>query len=242
MLADLGVTWYTFLEQGRPIRISSEALMRIARALRLNDHETAHLFQLAERTPPPSRPVEDVGPMLRRWIESLGPIPCWMYNACWEPLAWNRAASIVWFDVDATEPGERNLVWQTFMSPESRERIHNWESICRASVSALRRSYGEHQDDPHFEALIERLLQASPEFRTWWRRHDVTPRRSWQITLEHPTAGPLEFIALAMQPIALPSLRFSLLNGAPGTGTTERLAALLDGVAHHDAVPRPALT
>jgi hypothetical protein len=240
MLADLGVTWYTFLEQGRPIRISSDALQRIAQALRLNDHETGHLFTLAERTPPPRRKAEDVAPALRRWIEALGPIPCWLYNSYWEPLAWNRAANLVWFDCDAVEPGERNLMWQTFLSPESRKRIHNWQSICRASVSALRFSYGENQDDPRFDALIQRLSEGSPEFRTLWRQHDVNPRRSWSITLEHPTAGPLEFIGLAMQPVPVPGLRLALLTGAPGTGTTERLTALLNASVDGHRVPTPA--
>ena len=56
-LADVGVTWYTFLEQGRRIKMSAQALQRVADALRLPPQEVTHLFLLAERIPPSRRTV-----------------------------------------------------------------------------------------------------------------------------------------------------------------------------------------
>src|SRR5690242_4983575 len=47
-LAGVGVTWYTWLEQGRRINASVQVLDAIARALRLDPTERAHLFRLAE--------------------------------------------------------------------------------------------------------------------------------------------------------------------------------------------------
>jgi hypothetical protein len=41
------VTWYTWLEQGRDIRVSPDTLHRIARALRLTPTDTAYLFMRA---------------------------------------------------------------------------------------------------------------------------------------------------------------------------------------------------
>jgi transcriptional regulator with XRE-family HTH domain len=51
-LAGIGATWYTWLEQGRDIRVSPEALAAIARALKLDSAERAHLFHLAGHAPP----------------------------------------------------------------------------------------------------------------------------------------------------------------------------------------------
>ena len=43
-LAGVGVTWYTWLEQGRPINASVQVLNAIATTLRLDAVERAHLF------------------------------------------------------------------------------------------------------------------------------------------------------------------------------------------------------
>ncbi|HEX5295603.1 MAG TPA: helix-turn-helix transcriptional regulator, partial [Streptosporangiaceae bacterium] len=45
-LAGVGVTWYTWLEQGRPIRASAQVLEAVARTLRLDPTERQHLFRL----------------------------------------------------------------------------------------------------------------------------------------------------------------------------------------------------
>src|ERR671937_2628709 len=47
-LAGVGVTWYTWLEQGRPINASVQVLDAIARTLRLDRTEREHLYRLAE--------------------------------------------------------------------------------------------------------------------------------------------------------------------------------------------------
>src|ERR1700728_2436422 len=47
-LAGLGVTWYTWLEQGRPIHASPQVLEAVARTLQLDDVERQHLFRLAD--------------------------------------------------------------------------------------------------------------------------------------------------------------------------------------------------
>src|SRR3954469_3641279 len=46
-LAGVGVTWYTWLEQGRPINASVQVLDAVARTLRLDATERQHLYRLA---------------------------------------------------------------------------------------------------------------------------------------------------------------------------------------------------
>src|ERR1700730_4504368 len=48
-LAGMSVTWYTWLEQKRPIGVSAGALDNLARVLRLSPAERVQLFQLAGR-------------------------------------------------------------------------------------------------------------------------------------------------------------------------------------------------
>ena len=51
LLAGVGVTWYTWLEQGRQINASTQVLDAVARTLRLDRVEREHLYRLAEATP-----------------------------------------------------------------------------------------------------------------------------------------------------------------------------------------------
>src|ERR671938_794127 len=75
-LAGVGLTWYTWLEQGRDIRVSDDVLASIARALQLEPAERAHLFRLAGHAPPPAEPADaSIPPRLRRGLRPSGPFP-----------------------------------------------------------------------------------------------------------------------------------------------------------------------
>ena len=52
-LAGVSVDWYTWLEQGRPISVSTQVLESLVQALHLHADERAHLFFLAHQQPPP---------------------------------------------------------------------------------------------------------------------------------------------------------------------------------------------
>src|SRR5487761_583420 len=47
-LSGVGVTWYTWLEQGRQINASPQVLGAVARTLLLDQAEREHLFRLAD--------------------------------------------------------------------------------------------------------------------------------------------------------------------------------------------------
>src|ERR1700755_2655057 len=51
LLAGVGVTWYTWLEQGREINASTQVLDAVASTLRLDRAEREHMYMLAEATP-----------------------------------------------------------------------------------------------------------------------------------------------------------------------------------------------
>src|ERR1700746_124978 len=51
LLAGVGVTWYTWLDQGREITASTQVLDAVANTLRLDRAEREHLYRLAEATP-----------------------------------------------------------------------------------------------------------------------------------------------------------------------------------------------
>src|SRR5437763_5157669 len=58
-LANIGVSWYTLLEQGHDVHPSRQVLESLAQALRLNTAETQHLFLLAYQDLPAPPAVDE---------------------------------------------------------------------------------------------------------------------------------------------------------------------------------------
>ena len=192
-LAGVGVTWYTWLEQGRDIRVSTQVLDSLAQTLRLTSAEKAHLFLLAGQSSPtyPVPPREHVSPFLSRFLEQMGINPAYITGRRWDVLAWNRAACQVIADFATMSVEERNIVRLLFLNEAYRHRSVNWEDIAQRVLAQLRASYSQYHDDADLSALILELQQRSPEFARWWSRHEVQERRDGRKEFLHPQVGSL---------------------------------------------------
>lgn len=172
-LAGVGLTWYTWLEQGRDIGVSSAFLDNLARVLKLDAGERRHLFLLAHARPP----AEDgktwcvVPPPVRRLMHDL-PHAAFVLNLRWDVLAFNDRADAL-FGLGAHAPARRNLLWLLFTDPLLRERFIDWEQQAPRMLSSFRRDYARATQEADIHALVAELEQVSPEFKLWWRRHEV---------------------------------------------------------------------
>jgi transcriptional regulator with XRE-family HTH domain len=126
-LAGVGVTWYTWLEQGRDIHVSVQVLESLAQTLRLSAEEKAHLFLLAGQGPPqhPVPQQEYVSPFLQKLLEQQGSSPAYITGRRWDVLAWNLAASQVIANFAALPVEERNIVRLIFTDKEFRSGPKN---------------------------------------------------------------------------------------------------------------------
>jgi hypothetical protein len=101
-LAGVSATWYTWLEEKRPIGVSCGLLNNLARVLRLDPAQRTQLFQLALRQPvldSPSRP-ETVPPLIGACsIKPIRSRPLSLGRR-WDVRAWNRAAVALFFDFE----------------------------------------------------------------------------------------------------------------------------------------------
>ena len=194
MLAGVGITWYTWLEQGRDIQVSALVLERIARALRLGEAERTHLFILAQNRPPPLavRALPEVTPAHRRLLESLAG-PAYLATPRWDVVAWNSALSAVFGDLSAVPAERRNMLWLVFASADHRAAIPDWQADARGMVARFRLEFGRRRDDRDFLALIEELRGVSPEFHRWWAEQDVARRPLATKRLHSPKVGTMEF-------------------------------------------------
>jgi transcriptional regulator with XRE-family HTH domain len=193
-LAGVGVTWYTWLEQGRDINASEQVLAAISRTLRLDPHEHAHLFTLAGVTDPLSETeCNAVTPSMKAMMAKLDPFPVSVRNARCDVLAYNRGYCWLLGDMDALPFEERNLLVQSLLNPEWRARIVGWEEHVPRIVAGFRAAWAEHVSEPSWKSLVKRLTAESPMFEQLWNRCDVTREPVRTRRFVHPSAGPLTF-------------------------------------------------
>jgi hypothetical protein len=230
LLADVGITWYTWLEQGRPIKMSAEALERVARALRLAPEETRHLFVLAERTPPPSlQPNGEVPEGLAQLLDGLGrgSTPAFVRDERWDVLAWNQTMSATLTDFAELADDERNALYMIFARLGHYGWLVDWEKSARHLLARFRAVYGRYGDDERFAELIERCRQVSPQFGEWWALHDVAEEWSRLFEIEHPVVGRLWFTYASFHPAGPPEdLELVTYTPVVDTPTVERIGRL----------------
>jgi transcriptional regulator with XRE-family HTH domain len=114
-LAGVGVTWYTWLEQGRPINVSVQVLDAVARVLSLGPAERWHLYRLADVPGVPvgvdSQTLPDDVPEV---LDALEPLPACVYNGKYDVLACNGSYAAMFPQVLTATGRERNALWQIF--------------------------------------------------------------------------------------------------------------------------------
>jgi transcriptional regulator with XRE-family HTH domain len=227
MLAGVSVTWYTWLEQGRPINVSRDVLDALARTMRLDAAERDHLLALAAVPDAAALPgVEaDAPDALTRLLAAMEPAPAYVLGPRWEFLAWNRAQARLYPAIERLDGIERNLVWVVMADPSTRDLLVDWEDQAHRIVAEFRAGIAGLQGDAHADELVRRLLAASAEFAEWWPAHDVARYQTRLRAYEHPRAGRLVFEYQQLTPSEWPSLRVVCQLPVTGDDSAERLAA-----------------
>ncbi|MEU9132034.1 helix-turn-helix transcriptional regulator [Kitasatospora sp. NPDC048540] len=226
-LAAVGVTWYTWLEQGRDIQVSVQVLDAVARALRLDPVERAHLFALAAAEDPvPQAECFTVTAPVRAVLDQFDPLPAAVLNSRYDVLAHNRAYTVLAGDLDLVPFEDRNVLWMAFTDTPFARHLVDLDAARRSVVARFRTAMAEHAADPGWKNLLARLAQAAPEFEAAWQRHEVDAPANGLKQFEIPGTGLLRF-------------EYTNLWLGPRTGarvvaytpqdaeTRERLAALL---------------
>ena len=194
LLADVGASWYTWLEQGRDIHVSEGLLERLARALRLDHAERSHLFELAQgRSPRPAAvPAESVSEALQRTIDAH-PYPAVVTTMRWDVVAINRAARAMWGDRRGM-----NSLWSMFTDPKHRVRTPERDAHARTLVARFRLEAGRAADREPFDQLARELASLSPEFRALWDAHDLVAAPEGAKIVQHPDVGDIELDHVAL--------------------------------------------
>ena len=194
LLAGVGVTWYTWLEQGRSINVSTQVLDAVAHTLRLDGAERWHLYRLAEATPTRTGiSAEAVPDELLQMLHSLNPNPAVVMNGRMDIYESNEGHRAVFRDWHTLPCVHRNLLWCVITEPGARAKLFDYDAEIRHLVARLRAGYGAHVGDPGWEEDIARLSRASAEFCELWERHEVAEPQPRTKTFLVPGCGELTF-------------------------------------------------
>ena len=226
-LSGVGVTWYTWLEQGRAITASDQVVDALARALVLTPGEHRHLRQLAGLTTPDREsPADSVLPRLQRLVDAVTPNLAFVYDIHLDYLVWNAAYVRVRYDPGQLPTGRRNLLWMMFTDERNRSCMERWEPAARAMLSEFRAMAGQRPGDPRFAELVTALAEASPDFAAWWAEYPVSDFEPVTIKVDHPRAGPIALELFELRLAEHPDLLMCLQ--APATSDDlQRVRSLL---------------
>jgi transcriptional regulator with XRE-family HTH domain len=227
-LAGMSVTWYTWLEQARPISVSAEMLDSLARVLRLDGIERVQLFQLALREPVLDSKVKTqrISPLLRQMLDQIEHLPAFIMGPRWDVLGWNLAAG-AFFGFPGIATNERNLVWLIFTDSTLHSLIVDWPTRARDVLARFRVNYGRHAGDKDFAQLVERLKSISSEFAEWWPRHDVLPQSEGLKRYNHPLVGRLQLQHVSFSVLDDPELTLTIMAPARTTDSSAKLQQII---------------
>ncbi|WP_405163816.1 helix-turn-helix transcriptional regulator [Nocardia sp. NBC_01499] len=195
-LSGIGVTWYTWLEQGRPINVSVQVLDAVARTLALDDAERSHLYRLADVPTVPSPHSNSALPEeMQTILDHLSPLPAAVLSARYDVLAFNDSYAAL---CPGFLMGERNVARRVFLTPPCCNTYKSsWDDL-RRMVAYLRGAYAKNLDDPSWQEFIEEMCGASTDFAALWARNDVAVPSNRIKQIRNLAIGELEMFITSM--------------------------------------------
>ncbi|WP_448612598.1 helix-turn-helix transcriptional regulator [Modestobacter sp. URMC 112] len=248
VLAGVSTDWYTRLEKGHIAGISDDVLEAVARALRLDEAERTHLFNLARAAARPARAPQRrsrtrIAPRVQWMLDSMTGSAAFVADGRLDILATNGLGWALHAPMFDTPRGQANFARFQFLDPRARDFYTDWAGAANTTVALLRGEAGRRPHDAHLRELVGELSTVSEEFRVRWAAHDVRIHHNGAKTFRHPVVGTLD---LTYHTFDLPAadaadLRMTVYTAEPGTPSADALTLLASWAATHvTAAPDPA--
>jgi transcriptional regulator with XRE-family HTH domain len=235
MIAGVSVEYYTRLERGNLSGVSDNVLDALARALRLDETERAHLDDLARaanatgatRARRPATQTK-VRPSVQHLLAVMTGAPAFVRSNRFDILATNQLGRALYSPMFTASAAPPNTARYIFLDHRAPGFFVDWERVARDAVGALRIEVGRNPYDRELSNLIGELSTRSDRFRTWWGAHDVYVHRYGTKRFRHPVVGDLE---LSHETMSLPGdaglimVAYSAVPGSPSEDTLKLLAS-----------------
>lgn len=242
LLAGVSIEYYAKLERGAIAGASASVLEAIAQALRLDDTERAHLFDLAraaDGVPASGRARRRAGtrslarPSLGWLLASITDGIAFIRNPQQDLLATNALGRVFYAPLIGDGGRTPNLARFQFLDPAAHDFYPDWDSFAHMCVSVMRAEAGR---DPHHRAmqdLVGELSTRSETFRRLWGSHDVRTHGTGTKRFHHPDVGEVEFAYEELALTAEPGLALIVYTAEPGSSSAEKLRLLGSLAAEH---------
>ena len=245
-LAGVGVTWYTWLEQGRDIRPSPAVLDAIAGALRLEVDERDHLWRLATGQAAPGQPSPSTCSVVTTdhlaLLARMMPYPACIQTETYNILASNASYRFLIDDLDSGPVADRNCMVKAFLDPVWEHAYADHATISARMVARMHGAIAGHLDDPAWTGLVDRLRTESSRFDALWRQGDVDHDTAHETEFAHTRVGraKVRFVPLWLDRAR--SVQLKLLQPADAA-TEDAFARLAAEVVDQPVVTaRPTVT
>ena len=239
MLAGVSVDYYIRMERGNARGVSDSVLENLARALRLDDAERAHLYDLARAANngarAPRRPArQQVRPAVQRLLDAMTMAPVYVRNARMDVLAANRLGRALFAPLFGSSAKPVNLARFIFLDPAAAEFYQEWDRLASDTVALLRAEAGRNPTDRALSDLIGELSTRSDIFRIRWADHNVRQHKSGIKHFHHPVVGDISLAYESLELVADPGLVLNGYSAEPGTASEDALSLLASWAATTD--------
>lgn len=240
-LAGVSIEYYSRLERGAVAGVSASVLDAIARALRLDDAERAHLFHLAQAADGTSemlrprrrtRKVWTPRPALSWVLATITGGPALIRNGRMDLLATNHLGRAMHSSLYGNAGGQvPNFARFTFLDDDAHRFYPEWDTAADTVVAILRTEAGRDPRDPQMHDLVGELATRSDEFRRRWSSHDVRFHAAGTKRFHHTAVGDLELAYESVDMLSDPGLSLTIYAAEPASRTAEALALLASWAA-----------
>ena len=241
-LAGVSADYYRRLERGQVTGVSEQVLEALARALKLDDAERTHLFDLIRATSPVARrrarPAgRRIRPIVQRLLDQIE-APALVASTHGDLLAANTLGRALYAPVFDSREQPASFARFTFLDPAAADFYPDWPQLASELVAALRSQAGRTPYDRALHDLIGELSTRSHEFRTRWAAHDVRFHRTGRKRLHHPVVGDLDLSYETLSLDADDGLSMSLYTAEAGSPSQQALDMLASWTATSEALER----
>jgi transcriptional regulator with XRE-family HTH domain len=252
-LAGVSIEYYSKLERGALAGVSASVLDAIARALRLDDAERAHLVDLARAadgsgalTRPRRRRSKQWTPhqSLQWTLDAVTEGPAFVRNGRMDLLAANRLGRAFYARVYADPRRPANLARFTFLDDHAHDFYPDWNTAADIVVAILRTEAGRDPHDKDLHDLVGELSTRSTEFRSRWGAHNVRHHGTGRKAFHHHIVGDLTLAYEGLEMAAEPGLTLTIYAAEPGSPSEDALRLLASWAASQEAdataAPQPS--
>ncbi|MDQ0382513.1 helix-turn-helix domain-containing protein [Amycolatopsis thermophila] len=244
-LAGVSTEYYVQIERGQISGVSDEVLHAIARALQLDDVETAHLFDLVRaatrragpRTAKPRVPRQRVPDGVQALMDSMVAAPAIVQNGHLDLVGTNALGRALYAGVFERASGTPNLARFIFLDERAAEVFPDWEKAADDSVALLHVEAARSPYSKVVTGLVGELATRSAEFRARWAAHDVRAHRRGTKQFRHPVVGDLTLRFEALEITSAANLTLIGYTAEPGSPSAEALQLLASWIATAPSPP-----